>query len=355
MRTLPASEQAVPIGSSALLGLTLALANPSALASPQRLATSLVQSPLVGARPLHNAKDMFLRLGDAQCLVMLELAGPTKSLCEELGFAIESSNLDVAALAASRVEAVVKHDVPGLAVVARIDFAHRRIVPDPVRGVHHADRQFGSGDVASRQAVDCLAVDGGRVREARLVTHRLVVVLPGGGYGPLGPALRFPVLALEQLGPCEPLVVAYPAIPTGAPDASALLAAAVADQVLPAIRASTADHVTIVAKSLGTRALAGIASKLPIDRAIAAICLTPLFGAADVRDGAAGAGLPSLLVAGTSDPYHDQHGFDTVADTLDARTLLIPNADHGLETQGDVHATIRSMHVLAQATLDFAG
>lgn len=209
--------------------------------------------------------------------------------------------------------------------------------------------------VASRQAEDFWPWTDAWVREARLVRHRLVVVLPGGGYGPLGPALRFPVLALEQLGPCEALVVAYPTIPTGAPDASALLATAVADQVLPAISASNADDVTIVAKSLGTRALAGIASKLPIDRAIAAIWLTPLFGATAVRDGAASSRLPSLLVAGSSDPYHDQHGFNTVADTLNARTLIIPNADHGLETQGDVHATIRSMHDLAQATLDFAG
>ena len=181
-----------------------------------------------------------------------------------------------------------------------------------------------------------------------------MVVLPGRGYAAAGPVLRFPVLALEQLGPCETFVVAYPTILTGADNASALLAAAVADQRLSAIGSTTAAEVTIVAKSLGTEVLAAIAQQLPMDRALSALWLTPLFGLAGVRSGAAHSGLRSLLVAGSSDPYHDAAGFDAVADALDARTLILPNADHGLETSCDVLATIRNMHDLAQATLDFA-
>ena len=41
------------------------------------------------------------------------------------------------------------------------------------------------------------------------MTSWVVLVLPGGGYGPLGAALRIPVLALEGAG-AEAVVVSYP-------------------------------------------------------------------------------------------------------------------------------------------------
>jgi len=182
---------------------------------------------------------------------------------------------------------------------------------------------------------------------------RLVVVLPGGGYGPQGAALRFPLLAVEQLGACESIVVAYPSIPAGAVDASSLLANAVAEQVLPAIRETSAEEVLFVAKSLGTRALAGICSLLPSGLSGTALWLTPLFGVPEVRDRAAASGLRSLIVAGSADPYHDRSGFDVVVSALRASTLLVPDADHALEVPGDVHASIRVLSVLTTAVLEF--
>ena len=43
-----------------------------------------------------------------------------------------------------------------------------------------------------------------------VVTSWVALVVPGGGYGPLGAALRIPVLALEGAG-AEAVVVSYPA------------------------------------------------------------------------------------------------------------------------------------------------
>jgi hypothetical protein len=74
--------------------------------------------------------NVLLRLGDAKHLVMLELEGSTMMLCKELGFVVEGGHLDIAPFATSRVKAEVHHDVPVLAVVARIDFTHSRIVLD---------------------------------------------------------------------------------------------------------------------------------------------------------------------------------------------------------------------------------
>ena len=184
---------------------------------------------------------------------------------------------------------------------------------------------------------------------------RIVVVLPGGGYGPQGAALRFPLRALEQLGRTDSTVVSYPAVGAGSPDATSVLVDAVADQVLPVIREWRADEVVFLAKSLGTRALAGIAHRLPTDRLVSAIWLTPLFGAADVRELAAQSGLRSLIVAGDADPYHDADGFEHVARALGASTLIVERADHALEVPGDVGASIDALSALTAAVLDFHG
>lgn len=183
------------------------------------------------------------------------------------------------------------------------------------------------------------------------------MVLPGGGYGPLGPALRFPILACRDISDGPTIEVKYPQTREDDPIATRMemLRSAVSQQVHAALEQSTAATVVVVAKSLGTRALAAIAPTLPRDRQILAVWLTPLFGVEDVRTAAMGAGLRSLIVAGTADPYHDQVGFDAVSAALEADTLLIPGADHGLEVPGDVFATLEAMRVLSSAVFEFAG
>lgn len=184
---------------------------------------------------------------------------------------------------------------------------------------------------------------------------RLVIVLPGRGYGPQGAALRFPVLALEQLGPIDVELVSYPTVAAGTTGAAALRIDAVLEEVRPLIAGSSADEVVFVAKSLGTQVLAGISSRLPVELPARAIWLTPLFGEPDVRDGAAASGLRSLIVAGDADPYHDPAGFRFVANALGASTLVIANADHSLEVPSDVHASIRALAALTSAVLESAG
>lgn len=189
------------------------------------------------------------------------------------------------------------------------------------------------------------------------MAESLIVVLPGGGYGPLGPALRFPILACRQISDGPTIEVTYPQTPEDDPTATRIemVNTAVSQQVHAAMQDSPAANVVIVAKSLGTRALAATAPTLPRDRQIVAVWLTPLFGVDDVRTAAMRAGLHSLVVAGTADPYHDQAGFDAVSTALDADTLLIPGADHSLEVPGDIFATLEAMRSLSSAVLDFAG
>jgi hypothetical protein len=188
------------------------------------------------------------------------------------------------------------------------------------------------------------------------MNDRLVVVLPGNRYGPLGPAVRFPVLACRQITEGETIEVVYPETNEDdpIPVRAQLLAAAVSEQVLPAIEQFTGDSVMFVAMSLGTRALASIAPSLPRGRSIAAVWISPLFGVEVVRSGAMQSGLRSLIIAGTADPYHDQNGFDAVRASLNADTLLIPGAGHELEVPGDLLATLNAMRMVSTAVLDFA-
>ena len=191
-------------------------------------------------------------------------------------------------------------------------------------------------------------------RDAGPVTNHLAIVLPGRGYTSIGAAIRIPVLALEQRG-ATVTDVTYPPAGDGPIDWSALCVDVVA-QIVERASAARCDRLTFVAKSLGTRVLAAIASELPTVATVAsieAIWLTPLFGHATVRDGAGATGWRSLLVAGTADPYHDPDGFDLVARTLGAATVLVDGADHSLEHPGDALRTIDTLRTVGAAVLAF--
>jgi hypothetical protein len=188
-------------------------------------------------------------------------------------------------------------------------------------------------------------------RDAGPVTNHLAIVLPGRGYTSIGAAIRVPVLALEQRGVIVEDVT-YPAPRADGDDWSATCQDVVA-QIVERVSAARCDHLTFVAKSLGTRVLAAIASELPAVPTIDAIWLTPLFGHADVAVGAGATCWRSLLVAGTADAYHDPDGFDRVARTLRAATVLVDGADHSLEHPGDALATIETLRTVAAAVLAF--
>jgi anti-sigma factor RsiW len=185
------------------------------------------------------------------------------------------------------------------------------------------------------------------------VAVHLAIMLPGAGYGTLGPALRLPRLAAEEAG-AEVVEVEYPAPP--APDGQVRqqeFQDAVSSQVSSFLTGSAPDRVTFIAKSLGTVVLAGLPPSVPLPPLVRAIWLTPLFGREDVRTGAIGKGWPSLLVAGGADNYHkpEHHGY--VAKALGASSLVLSRANHCLEVPGDVRATLEGFRSLTEAVLSF--
>lgn len=184
----------------------------------------------------------------------------------------------------------------------------------------------------------------------------LAIVLPGGEYGAHGPALHLPRLALQEAG-AEAVVVKYPPLPWPLPEGGEWwddLHRAVAGEVASIVTEARPDRVTFVAKSLGTMALAALATATTGAARVDAVWLTPLFGLEAVRSGAISHGWPSLLVAGGADPAHDPAAHEQVRAALVAPSLVLAGADHALEVPGDVRATLDRLRALTEAVIAFA-
>ncbi len=194
------------------------------------------------------------------------------------------------------------------------------------------------------------------------MTTHLAIVLPGRGYGALGPALRLPCLAVEELG-SNTFVVEYPS-DTGRTvegDRWRDLHSSVADQIASVVSRSGPERITFIAKSLGTVLLAGLSARatlsgpttLPTE--VEAIWITPIFGREQVRSGAIAHGWRSLLVAGAADEFHEAAHHDEVTEALGASSLVLPRANHLLEVPGDVRMTLAGFRSLTEAVLAFVG
>lgn len=188
------------------------------------------------------------------------------------------------------------------------------------------------------------------------LARHLTIVLPGRAYGALGPAIRLPVLALEEVG-AETAIVGYPAgaeLPEG-PSWWESFHRSVAGEVGALLAEKRPARVSFVAKSLGTVALAALPAGIAAGAVVEAIWLTPIFGQAEVRTGARDRRWRSLLVAGEADQLHEAEHHESVRRSLGAASLVLPGADHSLEVPGDVMGTIDGLRALAGAVLEFAG
>lgn len=179
------------------------------------------------------------------------------------------------------------------------------------------------------------------------------IVLPGNGYGPQGPVLLIPALALEEAGAVVTRIE-YPARPAQwTEEAMGEMVAEVERRITDALGSDPWDKVTFVAKSLGAAILGRLDPAITGPASVAAIWLTPVFGDDAVFEGALAKRWPSLVAAGAADRYHDASRHDHVVAALGARSLVIDGADHGLEIPGDVVSTVDGYRRLAEETLAF--
>jgi len=185
------------------------------------------------------------------------------------------------------------------------------------------------------------------------VLAHLVVVLPGGNNDPWTAPVLLPALALEQMGArVERVSYGEPRAQGLGLDESREFNARVTEQVSDIINQHHPAQVTFVAKSRGALFLAAMDKVL--DCRVEAVWVTPLFGLDYVRAGVLDKAWPSLVVAGSADPYHDATAHVEVCSTIRAQDLVIEDADHGLVIEGNVLATVDGFRRLAEVTLAFA-
>ncbi len=184
--------------------------------------------------------------------------------------------------------------------------------------------------------------------------RHIALVLPGGAAGPYTAPLLVPLLALEEVG-AEVKVVPYPEFrPQGLERVDALeFDAFVSERVAEILAEARPSRVTFIAKSRGTLFLSAMGD-MPLPAQIDAIWVTPLLGFDYVRDGITDKRWPSLLIAGSSDRYHDPAAHAKVCASTGAGSLIIDGADHGLVVAGNVRATVDGLRALADASLAFA-
>jgi hypothetical protein len=104
-------------------------------------------------------------------------------------------------------------------------------------------------------------------------------------------------------------------------------------------------RVTLIGKSLGTRAMAHLVASYARCAAATAVWLTPLVRSDSLRREIGVWAGRSLFVIGTADPHYDAAFLDEVVKATGGERLVVDGADHSLEIEGDLP---RSLDVLGQ-------
>lgn len=182
------------------------------------------------------------------------------------------------------------------------------------------------------------------------VSH-LAIVLPGYGYNCDMPLLYFTVSHLLDQG-VEVLQVDYNY--SHLPEYRALdteerqnwLVADVTAACGAALAQREYQRITVIGKSLGTRAMAHLLATNEALHNAATVWFTPPWHEEPIRQALLAARQPALVVIGTADPHFDTDIAAEVRQAIDGELIVITDAEHGLEVTGDV---VRSVQAIEQA------
>jgi predicted alpha/beta-hydrolase family hydrolase len=191
-------------------------------------------------------------------------------------------------------------------------------------------------------------------------THHLAVLFPGLGYTAHMPVLYYPGQLLVDRG-ADVLRVEYAYIRRpdyqAAPGAERArwLYADVSAALDLALAQREYGQVTLIGKSIGTRAAGHLLSTRAHLPRLQCIWLTPL-----LRDQALCAQIKqvkhrALFVIGTADSQYDAGTLAEVRQATGGDSLVIDGADHGLEIGGDVVQSIRVMQQVIEGIQRFLG
>jgi Icc-related predicted phosphoesterase len=109
----------------------------------------------------------------------------------------------------------------------------------------------------------------------------------------------------------------------------------------------------LLSKSIGTIPMAMEWEKENFIIQPIGIWLTPLLKENLVFDTLLKTNIPSFCVIGDQDQHYVQERMSLLEKNNDISTLVIPNANHSLEVNGDIAATIEAMRVIITRMQDF--
>ena len=182
----------------------------------------------------------------------------------------------------------------------------------------------------------------------------LAVVFPGFGYNADLPVLYYPALQLFSSGAdVARLEKRYNEVhgfmdqPDGeqdrwlAADAGAVLSASLGRRKY--------QRVILVGKSLGTISAALCLQNRPDLPRVSCAWLTPVLSHPLVWRELAEGAVPGIVAIGTRDHFFDPHKINQLKTRPNLSCLVFPEADHSLEKDGDVTASIQYIQELTAA------
>lgn len=178
------------------------------------------------------------------------------------------------------------------------------------------------------------------------VSSGLAVMLPGGGYTTQAPLFHYATEIYLNKG-YDVLNVNYRYNDAfyddySREDLSEAIRFDVAKIIEGVIAEASYDNFSLVAKSLGTIALAS-ELKRPLFREAKAIWLTPLIKRQDIFDAMQTLPNQALSFIGDEDPNYDAERWNQLKTNSQMELQLVPGTEHSLELPGKLIASIEIM------------
>ena len=113
------------------------------------------------------------------------------------------------------------------------------------------------------------------------------------------------------------------------------------------------EQITLIGKSLGTRAMGYLLTEDPHFQQARAIWLTPVLRSEALRKQILRTTQRSLFVIGTADPNYDKAQLEEIQGATGGESLVVEGADHSLEIEGNVQRSLKVMGSVVSAIQAF--
>ena len=189
-------------------------------------------------------------------------------------------------------------------------------------------------------------------------THHIAVLLPGMGYTAQMPLMYYPSNIMLDLG-SDVLRLEYEYnrredfIALKGNERKRWLITDVTNACHTVLRERSYQEITLIGKSIGTRAMGHLITTVDQFRSARVIWLTPLLGNERLRSQICEGGQQSLIVIGTNDPQYDQAHLEEVRKATGGETLVVDGADHSLEIKGNVMQSLKALEKVISAIQAF--